>query len=190
MAVALARINGIQVGGRNLLKKSMLNKTSSDYLIAHLDFGDNPPLEGEEVTLSIKGKLGSGRNAFAPYNTDSYNDSYLPQLKLVPGDLGSDGVYRRTGLWKDVSGNKSLRIYAYPSSATSASTVEWIKLERGNQATDWSPAPEDLPTQKQVDDAQSKAIRANTDAIKALGKVALGDSLITHLVPSDQECLS
>src|SRR5699024_10946571 len=31
-------------------------------------------------------------------------------------------------------------------------------LERGNKATDWSPAPEDIPTQAQVDEIQTNAI--------------------------------
>src|SRR5699024_2000622 len=51
-----------------------------------------------------------------------------------------------------------INIYAYPSSAQVNSTVEWVKLERGNKATDWSPAPEDIPTQAEVDEIQNNAI--------------------------------
>ena len=29
-------------------------------------------------------------------------------------------------------------------------TIEWVKLERGNKPTDWSPAPEDLVTNEEV----------------------------------------
>src|SRR5699024_10468776 len=139
---ALARIMGLNVGARNLLRKSMLNKTSPDYLIAELRFGDSPPLEGEEVTLSLKGELGEGVEYFSVYNSNGNGVSRIHELDLKPESRGEDGVFRSTGVWKEVGGNTKINIYAYPSSAQANSTVEWVKLERGNKATDWSPAPE------------------------------------------------
>ena len=155
---ALARIMGLNVGARNLLRKSMLNKTSPDYLIAELRFGDSPPLEGEEVTLSLKGELGEGVEYFSVYNSNGNGVSRIHELDLKPESRGEDGVFRSTGVWKEVGGNTKINIYAYPSSAQVNSTVEWVKLERGNKATDWSPAPEDIPTQAQVDEIQNNAI--------------------------------
>ena len=155
---ALARIMGLNVGARNLLRKSMLNKTSPDYLVAELRFGDSPPLEGEEVTLSLKGELGEGVEYFSVYNSNGNGVSRIHELDLKPESRGEDGVFRSTGVWKEVGGNTKINIYAYPSSAQVNSTVEWVKLERGNKATDWSPAPEDIPTQAQVDEIQNNAI--------------------------------
>lgn len=155
---ALARIMGLNIGARNLLKKSMLNKSSPDYLIASLDFGDNPPLEGEEVTLSLKGALGEGSLYFSVYNSSGNGNARVGALDLKPESRGEDGVYRSTGAWKEVGSNSRINIYAYPSDATAESTVEWVKLERGNKSTDWSPAPEDVPTQAQVDELQNNAI--------------------------------
>lgn len=155
---ALARIMGLNVGARNLLRKSMLNKTSPDYLVAELRFGDSPPLEGEEVTLSLKGELGEGVEYFSVYNSNGNGVSRINELDLKPESRGEDGVFRSTGVWKEVGGNTKINIYAYPSSAQVNSTVEWVKLERGNKATDWSPAPEDIPTQAQVDEIQNNAI--------------------------------
>lgn len=155
---ALARIAGLNIGARNLLKKSMLNKTSPDYLIASLDFGDNPPLEGEEVTLSLKGELGEGSLYFSIYNSSGNGNARIGALDLKPESRGDDGVFRSTGIWKESGGNNRLNIYAYPAGETAESTVEWVKLERGNKSTDWSPAPEDIPTQAQVDEIQNNAI--------------------------------
>ena len=155
---ALARIMGLNVGARNLLRKSMLNKTSPDYLVAELRFGDSPPLEGEEVTLSLKGELGEGVEYFSVYNSNGDGVSRINELDLKPESRGEDGVFRSTGVWKEVGSNTKINIYAYPSSAQVNSTVEWVKLERGNKATDWSPAPEDIPTQAQVDEIQNNAI--------------------------------
>lgn len=155
---ALARIMGLNIGARNLLKKSMLNKSSPDYLIASLEFGDNPPLEGEEVTLSLKGALGEGSLYFSVYNSSGNGAARVGALDLKPESRGEDGVYRSTGAWKEAGSNSRINIYAYPSDAKAESTVEWVKLERGNKSTDWSPAPEDVPTQAQVDEIQNNAI--------------------------------
>ncbi|KFN93666.1 hypothetical protein TMUPMC115_0264 [Tetragenococcus muriaticus PMC-11-5] len=37
-----------------------------------------------------------------------------------------------------------------PDSGTE-SEIEWAKLEKGNTATDWSPAPEDLGTKSELE---------------------------------------
>ena len=155
---ALARIMGLNIGARNLLRNSMLNKSSPDYLIASLDFGDNPPLEGEEVTLSLKGELGEGSLYFSVYNSTGNENARVGALDLKPESRGDDGVFRSTGIWKESGGNNRINIYAYPAGETAESTVEWVKLERGNKSTDWSPAPEDLPTQAEVDELQNNAI--------------------------------
>lgn len=180
-AEALARINGIQVGGRNLLKNSDLNVTNSNYRTAAVYLGDSPPSEGEEVTFSIKGTIGEGKKRFVFYN--SGGNTWIVSAKT----RDADGVYRVTSKWVEGGDNSHVNIYAVPSSVTSTSTIEWVKLERGNQATDWTPAPEDLPTQTQVDDAQNEAISANTEALKALGKKSLGASLVPYKTPSTKE---
>ena len=38
-------------------------------------------------------------------------------------------------------------VATHPASETVTASVEWIKIERGNHATDWTPAPEDINTQ-------------------------------------------
>lgn len=115
-------------------------------------------MEGEEVTLSLKGELGEGVEYFSVYNSNGNGVSRIYELDLKPESRGEDGVFRSTGVWKEAGGNTKINIYAYPSSAQVNSTVEWVKLERGNKATDWSPAPEDIPTQAQVDEIQNNAI--------------------------------
>ena len=163
---ALARINGIQVGGRNLLKESLFQKTTSDYLIHRFPLGDSIPQDGEEVTFSIKATPGEGKTRFRLYNSNGNGSSALFDLYINEQEPSPDGVYKATGKWKVAGRNSHLNVYAFPSSVKAPSEIEWVKLERGNQATDWTPAPEDLPTQAQVDDAQNKAIEANTEFAK------------------------
>ena len=159
---ALARIAGLDIGGRNLLKKSNVNATNTSYRTAFAYFGDSVPEDGEEITISLKGSLGEGKKFFNFYN--SGGSTYVDGVAASKRD--SNGVYKMVTKWKTNGDDSYLNIYAVPESVNATSTVEWVKLERGNQATDWTPAPEDIPTQAQVDEAQNKAIEANTETIK------------------------
>ena len=151
---ALARIMGLSLGGRNLLKKSNVNATNTSYRTAFAYFGDSVPEDGEEITISLKGSLGEGKKFFNFYN--SGGSTYVDGVAASKRD--SNGVYKVVTKWKTNGDDSYLDIYAVPESVNATSTVEWVKLERGNQATDWTPAPEDLPTQAQVDELQNNAI--------------------------------
>ena len=151
---ALARIMGLNLGGRNLLKKSNVNATNTSYRTAFAYFGESVPEDGEEITISLKGSLGEGKKFFNFYN--SGGSTYVDGVAASERD--SNGVYKVVTKWKSNSSNSYLNVYAVPESVTATSTIEWVKLERGNQATDWSPAPEDLPTQAEVDELQNNAI--------------------------------
>jgi hypothetical protein len=139
-----SRLNNIQVGGRNLLKNSGKRITNNNYNIAIYELTENIN-EGEAVTLTIKGKLGTGKTIFAVYNSGDFLE--LSQLF----DKGN-GIYQNTFNWKKVingrtTDNKTIWIYTYHSYITTESTIEWIKLERGNRFTEWTPAPGDLESQ-------------------------------------------
>ena len=138
-------INNIQIGGRNLLKNSRQKITNNNYNIAVYELTEKIE-EGEEVTITIKGKLGTGKTAFAVYNSGDFLN--LSQLH----DKGN-GIYQNTfnwtKIWNDnrIADNKTLYIWTFHSNVDVESTIEWIKLERGNKPTDWTPAPEDIEEQ-------------------------------------------
>ena len=137
-------INNIQVGGRNLLKNSGKRITNNNYNIAIYELTENIN-EGEAVTLTIKGKLGTGKTVFAAYNSGDFLE--LSQLF----DKGN-GIYQNTFNWRKVingrtADNKTLWIWTYYSTVSVESTIEWIKLEKGNRFTEWTPAPGDLESQ-------------------------------------------
>ena len=132
--------DNIKVGGRNLLRNSGEKITNSNYNLAVYKLTEELK-DGEQVTLTIKGQLGAGKTAFAAYNSGDF----LELSKLL--DKGND-IYQNTFIWKTIVGgrtanNKTLWIWTYNEVVTVQSTIEWIKLERGNTATDWSPASED-----------------------------------------------
>lgn len=134
------KVNELNIGGRNLLRNSSQKITNNNYNIAVYDLTGEIK-EGDIVTLTIKGKLGVGKTAFAAYNSGGWVD-------LGVLDDKGNGIYQNTFVWRtknqyNVADNKTLFIWTYSSNVTIDSTIEWIKLERGNKATDWTPAPED-----------------------------------------------
>lgn len=136
-------VAGIKVGGRNLLSDSGRTVSTASYgmtvypltkTIAH----------NTQVTVSMKATLGPGKRYFGLYNSGGT----LQVASLQAAQLGADGVYRLTFFWSVGStANTNLTIYHMDSTTIATSTIEWIKLEEGNKATDWTPAPEDIKTE-------------------------------------------
>ena len=133
-------IDGIKVGGRNLLLNSNIRYETSGYNIADYPLTETIP-EGTEVTISIKGQLNSKKSYFGVYNSGGS----VQTATLRPESQNSDGVYVGTFKWRAGStSNTFLRVYHMPSSVKDVvSSIDWVKLEYGNKATSWTPAPED-----------------------------------------------
>jgi hypothetical protein len=90
----------------------------------------------------LKGTLGDRKTSFAIYNSGG-------RVQLAELDFIGSGIYRKTFTWKNTSGaitvaDESIYVYALYDSVKSESSIEWIKLEKGSIATDWSPATEEL----------------------------------------------
>ena len=132
------KVNDLNVGGRNLLYNSKQRITNSYYNIATYRLTEELKV-GELLTITIKGQLGTGKIAFALY--DQLGN--VEQCALY--DRGK-GIYQNTFNYKGYrNGDKMiLSIFTYYSTVSAESTIEWIKLEKGNKPTDWSPAPEDV----------------------------------------------
>ena len=170
-------INNIQVGGRNLLKNSGKRITNNNYNIAIYELTENIN-EGEAVTLTIKGKLGTGKTVFAAYNSGDFLE--LSQLF----DKGN-GIYQNTFNWRKVingrtADNKTLWIWTYNSYITTESTIEWIKLEKGNRFTEWTPAPGDLESQITTAKTATEAYARTQAELTKTQAIANADGKITE----------
>lgn len=163
------KLNNLSVGGRNLIRDSATQVQNSNYLIQSYQMTDNSLQEGEPVTVTIWGDLGTDREAFWPFNSNSWN--WLGTMKKV-----SDGVYRLSATWRRSKNNPSndrLLIYCGPNSGRTASRIDRIKLERGTVATDWTPAPEDdsgLQEVRGTVQVVQTALAKATGDIKSLGE--------------------
>ena len=171
-----AKLDGMQVGGRNLIRDSAAEVRNANYLMQTYSLSDGTLQEGEPVVLTLWGELGSDREAFWPFNSDGWN--WLGVMKKV-----SDGVYRIVTTWKRSKNNPSndrLLIYCGPNTGKTTSRIDRIKLERGTVGTDWTPAPEDGATaasevaaqfaayktaQAEVDKAQTSDLTAAKSAL-------------------------
>ncbi|WP_346961237.1 hypothetical protein [Clostridium sp.] len=133
-------VNEVQVGGRNLLLNSGEKITSSVYNIKAYTLSESVE-NGTQVTLSIKGLLGDGKTYWGIYNSGGS----VSMAGITPTDRNAQGIYVKTFNWiVGASTNTTLYVYQMPSSTVVESTIDWIKLEKGNKATDWTPAPEDV----------------------------------------------
>lgn len=154
-------IGKIKVGARNLLKDSNIKHETNDHFISKYLFGKELPVKNEVYTIQLKGSFGQGRTSFIFYSTEEKN---LHLFDLISTDKNDSGIFTKTLVWEfdDIS---ELYLYQGPDTVNMASKVEWIKFEKGNKATDWSPAPEDInnrvdvlkqDTNKSLTDVQTK----------------------------------
>lgn len=132
----------LPVYGRNLLLGSGKEVSHSNYETGRYWLVEQIP-EGTQVTLTIWGELGEGKNYFSIYNTKGSGENYLETRIYSTGFI--EGKASSTFNWKVADSNSSILIYSAPQNVTSVSTIHKIKLEYGDLSTEWTPAWEDIP---------------------------------------------
>lgn len=136
-------VGNIHVGGTNLLLNSADGITTANYEVKSYYLSE-PLTTGETVTVQIWGSLGRDRTAFSVYNSGGHQF-----LRYAEWD-GSK--YACTFAWQEYGDNNRITIWQAPSDGTTSSTINRIKLERGNKGTDWVPSPKDPTTAYEVID--------------------------------------
>lgn len=123
---------------RNLLLNSGRIVKHSGYTFASYPLSEKIQ-EGEQVTITIKGKIGEGKYGyFWTYNSGE-------NTKIGNTHKISEDIHSLTAEWKiGHNGNRSLDIYVPPQAIVAESEIEWAMLTRGSKvATKFIPAPED-----------------------------------------------
>lgn len=172
LTITIGRIDNIHTGWRNLLRHSDIPFSNTSSPVAEYLLTD-AIAEGEEVTLQINGNFGNGANAFLVVNSGAEHPDIEAELIRLTSETYDEttGIYKATFPWtlmdgEDTADNQLVRIYSVEEDSTRTAQIEWIKLERGNQASDWTPAPEDQA--EAVADAQTAAEGAQASAEEAL----------------------
>ncbi|WP_394868206.1 phage tail spike protein [Staphylococcus borealis] len=171
------KIDGIEVGGRNLALNSNALYQNSNYLIA--EYTLSKPMEvGKTYTITVKGNV---------ENTDGGLAILCDKGRYFISrntDKISENIYRVTfEAVNDRYITDNIRLYNFPNSTSISADIEWIKLEEGNKGTDWTPAPEDLQRQiqqSQKDAEESAKAYANAqDELKQTETKAYADGIVT-----------
>lgn len=147
-AIETTKIANIQIGGRNLLLKSDIPVTNSSYPIQSYNMTEKMSAS-KTYTIRLWGTLGAGKTSFTPYLNGG-------SVSLGAMTNNGDGTFSLTFVGKDsgVTTGDFINIYPMPSGTVVNSTIEKIKLEVGNKATDYTKAPED--DQQYVNDVVSQ----------------------------------
>ena len=147
--------SNIQVGGRNLLLNSKDEQykeyrgTSEVYIIYQIASGQLEP--NTQYTLSLEYKSQDTRSVDLFFVANDYTQSHYKNLP------NTNGLWKRetfTFTTNDKNPRGYIRIDNNGSALGNVTSKLWtrfVKLERGNKPTDWSPAPEDLETQIQTE---------------------------------------
>lgn len=146
------KIDGLEVGGRNLLEDSANIKKNFDDEIVGLNqffrldithIHDKVKL-GDDITISFDVQMQKGEY-LRVYDTNENYDFMLGYVQL--NNIGTDKQrlklnYKLTQATR--KSDKWLLDFYNNNKADDKFTIENIKIEKGTVATDWTPAPEDM----------------------------------------------
>lgn len=163
------KVNGMKIGGRNLVAGTgqdtaiddTANTGTQGWCFEMFNLTQQPKV-GDQLTVSAEGTL-TGKGNLSTYEAVLYNMSTTTPrsnvVDLVPGKRSSE-ILTVSNLYG--KGDTVLLIYSGKITDTEGKklVLHHLKLEFGNVATDWTPAPEDLTT----------AIQKNTTAINQTNK--------------------
>ena len=177
--------NAVQVGGRNLLTGSDFKTLNSSYYYS--GNANTYTLSLDNGMLKVVGKAVGSSSLYTIVKQLFHNESEDYVFSFDAYALAATTISARFGYGTVQSGGTaligttkkrySLKLKGVYNSDTYSVFLFWfdkittvwfdnMKLEKGNKATDWTPAPEDVAT-----DAQSKADAAKQAAITdAAGK--------------------
>ena len=162
------KVDGIQVGGTNLLKNSAGPfQPKSDGRIDNYQWFNSVTInmiQGHQYTVS-----GVTNGIFSDYH-DTSTESDRCVLWLCHYDRGVSQIissnttgHGTTFIWNHPTDTYTLRVNTYHPASTNKIKAWNIKIESGNKKTDWAPAPED--TSEEIKSAKEAAIKVSSDKI-------------------------
>lgn len=165
-------IDSLEVGGRNLI---VLSSLQDGYRIGANGEGYSSELSsltsdilvrpGEELTYTVYGVHADAGDTYFQLSFFTEDGTFISRPVMSQATTTKE----KTSWIVSIPENAVTAKAAFPTSIK-----DKIKLEYGNKATDWTPAPEDLGTIVDVDNAQSTAD-------SAIARVTDAESLIQQL---------
>lgn len=190
-------IKNIEVGGRNLAigTKSEWQEVSvgssngqlphtANGTVSHIHtYTDYGVKVGDFVTFGVDLNANGKPIAIGAYLANSAG-----AIKSAHGNYINSGETGRSTLAVEaLEGYDRFYVCIETDGSVSQSLIQrykCLKIEKGNKATDWTPAPEDMATGDEVDNAQASADEANAGVSETNERVSVAESLIQQLSDS------
>ncbi|MGX7099601.1 phage tail spike protein, partial [Globicatella sanguinis] len=159
------KVDNLQVGGRNLVLNTQgehLPKISGTN-VYRLPLTNSDDFLGKELTLRFKAKSSNGTNSmYVSIGTGGQTRTNITGDIVIPKEYKE---YEYTFTASTSADTTRLMFVAgttwFPDNNGSITIID-IKLEKGNIATDWTPAPEDLVSKSEYTVYQNE-VKSTTD---------------------------
>ncbi len=132
-AIENKKIENVQVGGRNLILGSKRYLDSNSYWLGDFNLTKNVEV-GKQYTVTVWTRA-VNQNAQATFRIGDAGGDIITLSKI--------GSKKFTAIFTAPRAANKIILFREPNDG-SYYQFEFIKLEEGNKATDWTPAPEDL----------------------------------------------
>ena len=163
-------ISKVEIGGRNLALDSDVVYSGTGYLCA--GGYSISPSEGNELSDG-NGQLVAGEKYYVSICITPPSDMDYATMFVSSGDRGLINLHPNGTRKQILSGQftasytngrepsvdpeyAKVAFYRFPDPTSienpGTCTVHWVKIEKGNKPTDWTPAPEDLATYNDLED--------------------------------------
>lgn len=194
----LTDIDNMEIGARNLVLKSDVEKTSKN-TIATYDLSDYgiTILPGQEIMISADLKSTVANTKLDCYIRTESSDVWNVQASEISGIGTSYDRYKVSAEVKPLESGKVIETIAFRTTSASGSntsatyTIKNVKVEIGNKATTWSPAPEDILAYADdtVESAKSE-IKQTTDNISLEVSKKVGNNEVISKINQSAETVT
>ena len=157
---AQTSIDNLEIGGRNLFLNTGKTVSNNDYKISEYAPANGPLKAGEIYTATICVTPAENLSEIRVY----FSQAYLAPVRFYPNGTNKQVISETftmayyDGRTPDINPSYGYaQLYRFPNdgTVTGNTTVHWFKIEKGNKATDWTPAPEDIESRTTVLEAAS-----------------------------------
>lgn len=157
---AKTSIDNLEIGGRNLFLNTGKTVSNNDYKISEYAPANGSLKAGEIYTATICVTPAKNLSEISVYFSLGYlspvSFSITETSKQIISETFTMAYYN--GRTPDINPSYGYaQLYRFPNdgTVTGNTTVHWFKIEKGNRATDWTPAPEDVDSRTTALEAAS-----------------------------------